>query len=93
MFRSRLKRCQPLHPSASGNALKKGFVTPRSLHSTPSGQEPKETKETKENKSTSPIEKSSCEKQQSILSLPNDQSQQIQEESSRFCFSYWYFSM
>lgn len=33
MFRSRLKRCQPLHPSMNGNALKKGFVSPRSVNS------------------------------------------------------------
>lgn len=32
MFRSRLKRCQPLHPSMNGNALKKSFVSPRSLN-------------------------------------------------------------
>lgn len=47
MFRSRLKRLQPLHPSAGQPAIKKDFVAPRSMNVPAAGASPATEKQPK----------------------------------------------
>ena len=84
MFRSRLKRCQPLHPSANGATLKKTFVVPRSTN-----MEPITSKEEEEKPTITSGTNSSSQK---IIGNPVQQKHEYsivsQTNDTHYCFSY-----
>ena len=76
MFRSRLKRLQPLHPSAGQPAIKKDFVAPRSMNAPATGASPT-------------TEKQSKTLLTSVSAVPPKSNPIVQEEKpTQYCYRY-----
>ena len=83
MYRSRLKRCQPLLPSNETNPLKKSFVAPRALSTDSSKSEEKKVNDKMEKKTISVTTQSSLEKKKVFVSPYHkpSQSNEIKEDA------------
>ena len=108
MYRSRLKRCQPLLPSNDTNPLKKSFVAPRTLSTDSSKSEEKKVNDKMEKKTISVTTQSTLEKKKVFVSPYHkpSQSNEIKENAtsnatsnanasdnlSSYCFSYVIFN-
>ena len=68
MYRSRLKRCQPLLPSNDTNPLKKSFVAPRALSTDLSKSEEKKVNDKMEKKTIPVTTQSTLEKKKVFVS-------------------------
>ena len=68
MYRSRLKRCQPLLPSNETNPLKKSFVAPRALSTDSSNSEEKKGNDKMEKKTIPVTTQSTLEKKKVFVS-------------------------
>ncbi|KAK8833122.1 hypothetical protein WA577_002737, partial [Blastocystis sp. JDR] len=92
MFRSRLKRCQPLHPSASDGALKRGFVAPRQNPGANSTPAPLSKKPKTESVTPAPpITKKSFVSPLKVVPVQTQQKPQSEEkDSEKYCFSVMY---
>lgn len=95
MFRSRLKRCQPLHPSAAESSLKRGFVAPR--QNGDAAKKPSNTVESKkeEMKMESPPAAKEVKKKAFVSPLKAVSSEKEPEgvTDDKYCFSYFFLVM
>ena len=84
MYRSRLKRCQPLLPSNETNPLKKSFVAPRTLSTDSSKSEEKKMNDKMEKKTISVTTQSTLEKKKVFVSPYHkpSQSNEIKENAA-----------
>ena len=109
MYRSRLKRCQPLLPSNETNPLKKSFVAPRALSTDSSNSEEKKGNDKMEKKTIPVTTQSTLEKKKVFVSPYHrpSQSNEIKDNATNiatsnangsdnlasYCFSYIIFDI
>ena len=105
MYRSRLKRCQPLLPSNETNPLKKSFVAPRALSTDSSNSEEKKGNDKMEKKTIPVTTQSTLEKKKVFVSPYHrpSQSNEIKDNATSnangsdnlasYCFSYVIFDI
>ena len=105
MYRSRLKRCQPLLPSNETNPLKKSFVAPRALSTDSSNSEEKKGNDKMEKKTIPVTTQSTLEKKKVFVSPYHrpSQSNEIKDNATNnangsdnlasYCFSYVIFDI